>query len=113
MSRGQGPKAGISQRADSAKNYFFFGPVSEATFGRLQDTRKSVPRAFGPVFGAFWEVLGIANTCDSVEYILQKSASQSSSVPRRLSMACLKRSGASGGVRSSLLGSFWVSFLAC
>ena len=113
MSRVQGPKAGISQRASGAKNDFFLAPVSESTFCRLQDTRRSVPRAFGPVFGGFWEVLGIAKTCDSVQYILQKSAFQSSPVPRRLSMACLKRSGASGGVRSSLFGSFWVPFLAC
>ena len=70
MSRVQGPKAGISQRASGAKNDFFLAPVSESTFCRLQDTRRSVPRAFGPVFGAFWEVLGIAKTCDSVQYIL-------------------------------------------
>ena len=70
VSRVQGPKPGISRRASGAKNDFFLGPVSESTFGRLQDTRKSVPRAFGHVFGAFWEVLGIAKTCDSVQYIL-------------------------------------------
>ena len=95
------------------KKRFLLGPVSESTFGRLQDTRKRVPRAFGTAFGVFWEVLGIAQTSDSVQYILQKSAFQRSPVPRRLSMACLKRFGASEGVQSSFFEPFSGAFLAC
>ena len=69
-------------------------PVSESTFGRLQELRKGVPRAFGTDFGFFYEVLGIAKTCDSVQYTLQKIVFQRSPVPRRLSMARSKRFGA-------------------
>ena len=110
ISRSQGPKAGISQRADSAKNAFGLGPVSESTFGRLQDTRKRVLGAFGTAFGVFWQVLGIAQTCDSVQYILKKSAFQRFPVPTCFSMARLKRSGAFGGVQSSFLGPFGYPF---
>ena len=66
LSRSQGSKPGISRRASGAKNDFLLGPVSESTFGRLQDTRKRVPRVFGTAFGVFWEGPGIAQTCDSV-----------------------------------------------
>ena len=113
ISRVQGSKAGISRVADSAKNDFLLGPVSKCTFSRLQDTRKRVPRAFWMVLGVFWELLGTAKTCDSVQYILQKSAFRGCPVPRHLSMAPLKRFGASGGVRGCFFGPFWIPFLAC
>ena len=70
ISQVQGPKAGISRRADSAKNNFLPGPVSESTFVRLQDARKRVPSAFGIAFGVVWQLLGNPKTCDSVQYIL-------------------------------------------
>ena len=113
ISRVQAPKAGISRVGSGAKNDFLLGPVSISTFGRLQDTRKRVPSAFGTVLGVFWELLGTAKTCDSVQYILQKSAFHGCPVPRRLSMAPLKRFGASGDVWGCLFGPFWVPFLAC
>ena len=94
----QGSKPGISQIADSAKNDFLPSPVSDSTFGCLQDPPKRVPGSFWTVFGVFWEVLGTSKTCDSVQYILQKSAFHGYPVPRRLSIARLKRFGASGGV---------------
>ena len=86
----QGPKAGISRIASGAKNDFLLGPVSISTFGRLQDTRKRVPSAFRIVLGVFWEVLGTAKTCDSVQYILQKSVFDGRPVPRRFWMRRLK-----------------------
>ena len=113
ISRFQGPKAGISRIASGAKNDFSLGPVSKCTFSRLQDTRKRVPRAFWIVLGVFWELLGTAKTCDSVQYILQKSAFRGCPVPRHLSMAPLKRFGASGGVQGRCFEHFWGPFLAC
>ena len=61
---------------------------------------KRVPRALGTVFGVFWEVFGIAKTCDSVEYIFQKAAFQSYPVLMRLSVVRFKRFGPSASLWS-------------
>ena len=109
----QGSKPGISPSASGAKNDFLLGQVSESTFGRLQDSPNGVRRAFLGVLGVFWALLGTSKTCDSVQYILQKSDCHGCSVPRRLSIAGLRRLGASGGVWGCFLEPFWVPFLAC
>ena len=113
ISRVQGSKPGISPSASGAKNDFLLGQVSESTFCRLQDAPNGVRRAFLGVLGVFWALLGTSKTCDSVQYILQKSGCHGCSVPRRLSIAGLKRLGASGDVWECLFGPFWVPFLAC
>ena len=109
--RSQARKHQIPGAASSAKSGFVEGSVWVSPFGPLQESPQRVPTVFWSVFGVFWEVLCTSKTCDSVQYILKKSAFYACLLPGHISMSTLKRFGLSGGVWGGCFGRFWVLFV--